>query len=305
MALRPFSARGRRSRRVAALLATQLRPHDDATRILLVGLAGLAGILLLAVLLGTVVLHQGVLWAFYLSTRVVATVGPDNIDRRTAGWYVVVSSLCMLLTIAFTAVFTAGIVNRLLSSRSIGLVGRRTLPASGHVVVVGLGQVGLRLAARLKQLGVPVVVVERDPDAGNLRLARAAGVPVLIAHAEDRAVLKSLGLPRAVALAAMGSDELDNIEVAINALADAPALRIVLRAGEDDVVAGTQSLFRIGEVCDVSALTALAVYQGLAGRTTGVVYPRHPLTASFEDGHEVLFDVRRRCSCESVGATAR
>ena len=92
------------------------------------------------------------------------------------------------------------------------------------------------------------MALERDPRAVNLRLARAAKVPVLIAHGEDREVLKKLSLHRARALAAMGSEDLDNIEVAIAALALAPDLRVVLRAGDDDVITETRSLFRIGEV---------------------------------------------------------
>jgi Trk K+ transport system NAD-binding subunit len=108
----------------------------------------------------------------------------------------------------------------------------------------------------------------------NLRLAKAAQVPVLIAHAEDRAVLKRLSLHRARALAAMGADDLDNIEVAIAALAVAPDVRIVLRAGEDDVIAETRSLFTIGQVRDVSALTAFAVTASLAGEAVQTVYLR-------------------------------
>jgi Trk K+ transport system NAD-binding subunit len=148
------------------------------------------------------------------------------------------------------------------------------------VVVIGLGQVGLRLCIELRRLGISVVAVERDPRAVNLRLARAAKVPVLIAHAEDREVLKKLSLHRARALAAMGSEDLDNIEVAIAALALAPDLRVVLRAGDDDVITETRSLFRIGEVRNVSALTAFAVTLGLVGQTPCAVYARgHQLGA--------------------------
>jgi hypothetical protein len=56
----------------------------------------------------------------------------------------------MLATIGLTAMFTAGIVEHLLSGRLISLWGRRVIPQRGHVVVVGMGQVGLRLAAELK-----------------------------------------------------------------------------------------------------------------------------------------------------------
>jgi hypothetical protein len=277
----PWRAPPRTLRSILHAALGQVRPYDVTTRILLLGLVGLTVILGLDWAVTTAVLHQSPLPAFYAATRVVATVGPGDADRSAPGWYLALSSLLMLLTIGFTALFTAGVVNRLRSSRSIGLVGARTLPRRGHVVVVGLGQVGLRLCTRLRQLGIPVVAVERDPRAVNLRLAKQARVPVLIAHAEDRSVLGRLALDRARALAAMGADDLDNVEVAIAALAVCPRLRIVLRAGEDDVIAETRSLFGIGEVRDVSALTTLAVTLGLTGRPWQVVYSERGQVASF------------------------
>ncbi|MEY9930539.1 Trk K+ transport system NAD-binding subunit [Catenulispora sp. GP43] len=247
-----------RIRRVARALAGQVRSHDNASQMLLVGLVGLLAALTAEWLMAARVLHQDGPEALYTAARLVSTVGMVE-NGRAPGWYLVVSSAGMMLTITFAALFTAGIVERSLSVRSAGIIGARTVPRSGHVVVVGLGQVGLRLCLALRRLGVPVVAVERDPQAANLRLAKAARIPVLIAHAEDRSVLDRLRLPKARALAAMGAEELDNVEVAIAALAISPDLRVVLRAGDNDVITETRSLFHIGAVCDISAMTALSV----------------------------------------------
>ncbi len=282
---------------LASLLGAQLRAHDDASRILLAGIAGLGTILLTDWLLGVVVLHHSAIDALYDASRVLATVGPEADESSTPGWYLVVSSLLMLAAIGFTAVFTAGIVNRLLSSRSIALVGRRTLPRRDHVVVVGLGQVGLRLATKLATLGIPVVVVERDPAPANLRLAKAARIPVVIGLANERTVMSGLSLSRARALAAMGSQDQDNVEVAIVARALAPHLPIVVRAGEDEAVAETRSLFAVGEVRDVSALTAAAVTLGLTADAPEVVYARNHHLFALCDQTEVIADPGARCQC--------
>ena len=263
-----------RFRQFLSAVAGQARAHDESTRLLFIGLAGLVTTLFLDWFLATTALHEKGIRALYIAARIVATVGPGDADLHAPSWYLVLASVFMLATIVFTAMFTAGVVNRALSSRSIGIVGARTIPTRDHVAVVGLGPVGLRLCTQLRQLGIKVIAVERDPRAVNLRLAKAAQVPVLIAHAEDRAVLKRLSLHRARALAAMGADDLDNIEVAIAALAVAPDVRIVLRAGEDDVIAETRSLFTIGQVRDVSALTAFAVTASLAGEAVQTVYLR-------------------------------
>ena len=280
----------------------QVRPHDTTTRILVVGLYGMLLVLGADWFMTARWLHESAADSLYAATRVIATVGPGGAVGDAPGWYLVFSSVSMLLTIGLTALFTAGVVNRLRSARSVGLVGSRTLPTRDHVVVVGLGQVGLRLCTQLRQLGIPVVAVERDPSAANLRLAKLAKVPVLVAPGNDFAVLRKLSLSRARALAAMGSDDLDNVEIAIAALAVRPDLRIVLRAGEDGVIAETRSLFSIGEVRDVSALTTLAVMLSVTGQRWEVVFTRdHDLVAFpqvSEPGEVAPRVLQSRCTCQ-------
>jgi hypothetical protein len=243
-------------------LSGALRPPDLTSRMLLAGTAGLLLVLLVDWLLGVLAFHRSVTEALLDSVLVLATVSAPQVHPSPA-WYQVDSALMVLLTIALTALFTAGLVGRATSSRSVGLFGRRLLPRSNHVVVVGLGQVGLRLCLALRSLDVPVVAVERDPAAANLRLARSTGIAVVMAHAEDRDVLDRLALSRARAVAAMGSVDIENVEVALAVLAVAPQLPVVIRAGEDDVIAETRSLFHIGQVIDVSTLTALAVTRSI------------------------------------------
>ena len=80
----------------------------------------------------------------------------------------------MLLTLLSAACFTGGLINRLVDSRLTGLLGRRAVPRRDHVVVVGLGQVGLRLCLLLRECGVPVVAVDTEAD-GRERRLRASG----------------------------------------------------------------------------------------------------------------------------------
>src|SRR6201999_304134 len=106
----------------------------------------------------------------------------------------------------------------------------------------------------LRRLGRPVVGIERNPDAAQLHVARALHIPVVVGHGADREVLVRLGLRRALALAAVGSDEYDNIAVAIAANAIAPDTRVVLRAGEQEAIAETRSLLPLGIPRDVLAI---------------------------------------------------
>ncbi|MEV0669332.1 NAD-binding protein [Mycolicibacterium sp. HK-90] len=235
-----------------------LRTPDKGTRLLLTGLAGLLTLLVVdwAVLVGCG--HRGIVQGFHEAVSVIATVGPAS-EIHDIPAYSVFAALAMLAAIAFTAMFTAGIVDRILGPRLHGLLGPRVVPHSGHVIVIGLGQVGLRLCRELLSLGIPVVGVERDRNAANLRLVRPLRLPVVIGHGTDRRLLEKVGIHRARAVAAVGSDDLDNIAVAIAVARVAPSRRVVIRAGEHEAIAETRSLFPLGIVRDVASLSAAYV----------------------------------------------
>ncbi|MEU0838855.1 NAD-binding protein [Streptomyces sp. NPDC005962] len=272
----------------------QLRPHDGGSRIMLMGFAGLLAVLLTDWVWLVALHHRTPVEAFFEAARTVSAVGPALAHGSHA--YLMFSGLAMLITIVFTAVFTAGVVDRLLAPRAIGIVGPRALPRGGHVVVVGLGQVGLRLCTQLQDLGIGVVAVERNPKAPNLRLARALGVPVVVADARDRYVLRTLRLGRAQAMAAVASDDLDNIAVSVAALAVAPELRVVMRAGDHEAIAETRSLFKIGLVHDLGSLSAAYTTASLTGlRPRGVLAHDKRLLVERADGAFVPWPQPERC----------
>jgi voltage-gated potassium channel Kch len=202
----------------------------------------------LAILLA---LHESVVDAFYSATKTIVTVGPSAKVDDGPAWLKLYSAAMMLAALAFTAVFIAGLIDRLLDRRLVAILGPRAMPRKDHVVVVGLGQVGLRLCMMLRSLDVPVVAVERDLEADNVRRARQYGIPVVIGRGSSRAVLQRLSLARARALVAVTSDEIENIAAAVAGLAIRDSLRTVLRAGSGDVLDETRALFRIGAVRDV------------------------------------------------------
>ena len=183
-----------RRTRIAAALRWDHRHHDAGTRWLLIGSLGLA-----AVLLGDwwwLVLVKGhqVGESFLEASRVVATVGPG--PTESGAIYGGVSALAMLATIVFTAMLTAGLIDRLFEPRLLGLLGPTTAPRRHHVIVVGMGQLGVRLCAQLMALNIPVVGVERDRSAAFLSLARQLGIPVFIGDGTERRVLEKLRLSR-------------------------------------------------------------------------------------------------------------
>jgi voltage-gated potassium channel Kch len=297
----PFDEIPPRWRQWLGWLTPRLRWQSGSTGLMFAGLNGLLSILVVDTLLALTVLHEAPVKAFYNATAVLATVGPAGADaHEVPTWYLVVAALFMLAAMGFTAMFTAGLIDWLLSARSVALLGPRRLPSRQHVIVAGLGQVGLRLALGLRRIGVPVVGVEVRGDAPGVRTARTAGIPVVIGDAGDRATLTHVGLERARALAAMGSDDLGNIEIAIAALGIAPDARVVLRAGEGDVVTETRSLFHIGQVVDVSALTAATASLSLTGQQPQVVLGSQTGCLAVTDDGEIMLPRAGRCTCTAA-----
>lgn len=242
---------GRLTQRTLANAAALAHPFELSAKTLVAGLLGLIAILVTDAIVVALTLHEPAIDAIFRTTRSLVTVGPNLAIEHGPPWLKLFSSATMLTALAFSAVFTAGLINRLLSRRLVAVVGPRAIPRRDHVVVVGLGQVGLRLCLMLRELGIPVVAVERDPEADNVTRAKQYRVPVVIGSGESRTMLRRLCLPRARALAAVTSDEIENISVAVTALAVREDLPTLVRAGSGDVMDETRALFSIGVVRDV------------------------------------------------------
>jgi len=240
-----------------------VRVVDDALRLLVGAGVGLLAALVVEAVSAMAALHEGAVDAFYFSTRSVATVAGEPGAASSPTWFKVVSVADTVAALLLVAVFTAALVRRLSRPRLTALLGPRAAPAREHVLLVGFGQVGFRLARNLRGRGIPVLAVERSADAPCLRLARAAGIPVAIRSGEDRATLELLGIRRCAVVAAVTSDDLVNVEVGLAASDLAPGVPVVLRLGDGEVAAETDSLLHLGQVCDAHAIVADALMQEL------------------------------------------
>jgi Trk K+ transport system NAD-binding subunit len=237
---------------------------DDALRLLARAGVGIVAALVVEGTIGAIALHESFVNALYFSTRSVATVAGTPGAERAAAWYKVISVLDTLAALALVAVFTAALVRRVSRPRLTTLVGARAAPARHHVLLIGFGQVGFRLAQELRRRGVAVLGVERDPDAPCVRLARAAGIPVAIGRGDDRETLERVGIRRCAAVAAVTSDDLVNVAVGLAATDLAPGVPLVLRLGDGEVAAETDSLLHLGQICDAHKIAADTLLAGLS-----------------------------------------
>jgi voltage-gated potassium channel Kch len=255
----PAPARGR----------SGIRLVDDALRLL--ARAGIGVLLALAfeAAISMIALHENLVNALYYSTRSVATVAGTPGAASGAAWFKLLSALDTLAALLLVAVFTAALVRRLSRPRLTTLLGARAAPARGHVLLVGFGQVGFRLAQELSRRGFPVLGVEQDPDAPCVRLARTARIPVAIGRGDDRETLERLGIRHCAAVAAVTSSDLVNVAVGLAASDLAPGTPLVLRLGDGEVAAETDSLLHLGRICDAHKIAAETLLRGLRESGSG------------------------------------
>jgi Trk K+ transport system NAD-binding subunit len=153
----------------------------------------------------------------YFSVETVATVGFG--DFSFAGqptWLRLYAVLLMIFGVTATAVLFAFLTDLLVSRRAERSSGRRLVTGmSGHVVLAGLGTVGVGVLADLVGRGQQVVVIERDDDNRFLAEARALKVPVIFGDATQPATLRAANLTAASAVAVLTSDDMVNIETGL------------------------------------------------------------------------------------------
>jgi len=161
----------------------------------------------------------------------------------------------------FVAVFFALVTNVIVSRRIEASLGRQRITGlRGHVLVIGLGTVGLQVVERLTAAGSDVVVVEKDEHNRHLGQARALGVPVVIADATQPQVLASVRLASASAVAVLTSDDMANLETGL-AVRDAlgprwDAVPVVLRIFDPQFARSVKETFGFRNVRSTAALAA-------------------------------------------------
>jgi Trk K+ transport system NAD-binding subunit len=132
---------------------------------------------------------------------------------------------------AFLPVVTAAVIG----ARLTGSLRAKPEPLSDHVVVVGLGNVGTRIAGQLHDLGVDVVCVDGHENPPGAGLARRLGLRLITGDARREETLRAAEIGTCQALVSVTSSDSVNLETALHARALREDLRIVLRLFDDDL----------------------------------------------------------------------
>jgi Trk K+ transport system NAD-binding subunit len=142
--------------------------------------------------------------------------------------------LSALVGLLLLPVLLAAVLEALGTFRSGTALRKPPRGLSGHVVLLGVGKIGTRVMTRLRELRIPVVCVEGDPEARGLATARRLRVPVVLGDVTQEGVLEAAKIHRAHALLALTSADTTNLEAVLYARSVRPDIRVVLRLYDDD-----------------------------------------------------------------------
>ncbi|MCE5289328.1 MAG: NAD-binding protein [Nocardiaceae bacterium] len=226
-----------------------------------------AGLTLLAI--STVLLRyaydrpgMGFVDALYFSTETIATVGYGDfsfVDQ--AVWLRMFSIFLMFAGIATTAVVMAFVVDLLLSRRVAQNAGRRAVrDLRRHIIVVGVGSFGIRVAKDLKDAGYDVAVIERSESNRYLATAAELNIPIIFGDATLPQTWDAARIDEAQAVAVLTQDDMVNIETGIvlrNRLgARWPDVPVVMRVFDRDLGSAVSKRFGFDHVQSTVDLAA-------------------------------------------------
>lgn len=126
-----------------------------------------------------------------------------------------------------------------------------------HVIVIGLGQVGFRVARLLQRMGEQVIVVTDKAGRDQFQeILVDAGVEILYGDARNPALLKRANPEAAKAFLCCTSQDLVNIEVALDARKFNPKAKIVVRMFDQDLARHLMNPLKFDHALAMSSLSA-------------------------------------------------
>ena len=112
-----------------------------------------------------------------------------------------------------------------------------------HIVLIGLGHLGYRVAQRLHEMGENVVAIELDPESHTTIAARELGIPVIEADARHTSGLEGANIKDARTIILASQHDAMNLQIALKARSLNPNIQVVIRIFDEDFAHSLQEQF--------------------------------------------------------------
>ena len=141
-----------------------------------------------------------------------------------------------------------------------------------HIILIGLGHLGFRVAQQLRELNQEVVAVEAQPREEMRDQLRRLDVPVLQGDGTRETILEQAGVRRARAIMLCTQNDNLNLHMAVKARSMNPDIRVITRIFDDDFARALQQQFGF------SALSATGMAAPVFAATAAGMDISHPIT---------------------------
>jgi len=181
----------------------------------------------------------------YMTVITITTVGYGEV--RTVSEPGRIFTVFLIFAGMGIMAYTLGIVAQIMVEFQVrDLIGRRKLGwklknMKDHYILCGYGRIGEVIAHELKANGIPLMVIEQDPQCKEK--LRSRDIPYIIDDATMEDVIIEAGIMRAKGLVTVVLSDADNLFITMTARGMNPDLFILARA---DQVATEKKLIRVG-----------------------------------------------------------
>ncbi|MFN5965993.1 MAG: NAD-binding protein, partial [Pseudanabaena sp.] len=133
--------------------------------------------------------------ALYFSVGMITGAGGnERVVEHSTDSIKVFTIIMMLIGTAVIGIFYAILNDFILGSRLRNFWDAARVPQRNHIVICGLGSVGVQTAMQLVNYGYEVLIIERDPNNRFLDTVRSHNIPVIHGDASLPATLKAANL---------------------------------------------------------------------------------------------------------------
>src|SRR5690606_25772808 len=112
-----------------------------------------------------------------------------------------------------------------------------------HIVLVGLGHLGYRVAEQLKEMGEKIVILDLDPKTHTAAAARQMSIPVIQADARYPGALEGANIEKARTIILASQDDAMNLQIALKSRSLNPSIQVVIRIFDEDFARSLRSQF--------------------------------------------------------------
>ena len=112
-----------------------------------------------------------------------------------------------------------------------------------HIVLVGLGHLGYRVALKLHELGEQIAVIEFNANTDTLSVVRNLGIPVIHEDATRPSSLEAANIKDARTVILASQNDAMNLQIALKARSINPNIKVVVRIFDEDFAHALQDQF--------------------------------------------------------------